>query len=62
MAASGTAMQVFDLTPVRLAENMAYYVTVVAFNKAGPRPSTNTSSGAVYVETTGPTAGVVYNT
>lgn len=50
------------MTTVSLLEGQPYYVTVAAFNGAGPPLSTNTSSIVVYVDTSGPVAAPVYNT
>jgi hypothetical protein len=55
-------MQVSNMTTMSLLDGQSYYVTVVAWNAAGPPLSINTSSLAVFVDTTGPVAGTVYNT
>jgi hypothetical protein len=55
-------LQVHNLTSISLLEGPAYYVTVVAYNGAGPPLSTNTSSILVYVDTSGPQPAAVYNT
>jgi hypothetical protein len=54
--------QVYNLTTISLLEGQTYYVTVVAWNNAGPPLSINVSSKAVLVDTTGPVAGEVHNT
>jgi len=56
------ALQVYNLTSVSLLDGQTYYVTVAAWNGAGPPLSINTSSLGVVVDTTGPVAGTVYNT
>lgn len=45
-----------------LLEGAAYYITVVATNRAGPRLSSNSSSAEVAVDTSPPIAAAVYNT
>jgi hypothetical protein len=53
---------VHNLSTVALLEGQPYYVTVVAWNGAGPPLSSNASSWPVIVDTTGPEAGMVFNT
>jgi hypothetical protein len=55
-------LTVYNLTTISLIEGQSYYVTVMAWNGAGPPLSVNTSSQPVLVDTTGPTAGTMYNT
>jgi hypothetical protein len=55
-------LQVHNLSTISLIEGQSYYVTVMAWNGAGPPLSVNTSSQPVLVDTTGPTAGTLYNT
>lgn len=50
-------LQVKNLTTTALLEGQRYYVTVVAWNGAGPPLSSNFSSEAVLVDITGPVAG-----
>eukprot|EP00879_Flechtneria_rotunda_P023949 GHRR01025369.1.p1 GENE.GHRR01025369.1~~GHRR01025369.1.p1 ORF type:complete len:969 (+),score=296.48 GHRR01025369.1:353-3259(+) len=53
---------VYNLTTLSLLEGPSYYVTVVAYNGAGPPLSTNTTSLPVKVDTSGPLPAAVYNT
>ena len=55
-------LQVASIAPAVLAEGPNYYVTIVAWNQAGPPTSMNFSSSAVQLDLTGPVPGVVYNT
>lgn len=55
-------MQVYNLTSISLLDGHTYFVTVVAWNGAGPSLSINASSFAVVVDTSGPVAGAASNT
>ena len=50
------------MTSLTLLEGTSYYVTVVATNRAGPRLSSNASSGEIIVDTSPPVVAAVYNT
>lgn len=56
------ALQVASLSSLSLLEGPAYFVTVVAYNGAGPPLTTNTTSAAVFVDTSGPAPAAIYNT
>jgi len=50
------------MSSLALVEGTAYYVTVVATNRAGPRLAANASSAGIVVDTSPPLAAAVYNT
>lgn len=54
-------LQMHNLTTLALVEGQRYYVTVVAWNGAGPPLSMYVSSEPIMVDTTGPESGEVYN-
>lgn len=54
--------QAHDMGSLTLLEGAAYYITVIATNRAGPRLSANASSAAVAVDTSPPLPAAVYNT
>lgn len=45
-----------------LVEGWRYYVTVAATNRAGPRLSSNASSGEIIVDASPPLPAAIYNT
>jgi hypothetical protein len=55
-------LQAASIAPAVLAEGPNYYITVVAWNQAGPPLAMNFSSSAVQLDMTGPIPGAVYNT
>jgi hypothetical protein len=50
------------MASLSLMEGAAYYVTVVATNRAGPPLSSNASSAPIVVDTSPPLVAAVYNT
>jgi hypothetical protein len=55
-------LQVHSLDSISLLDGESYYVTLVAWNGAGPPLSYNRSSKPVLVDMSGPAAGAVFNT
>lgn len=50
------------MSALSLVEGRRYFITVAATNRAGPRLSSNASSGEVIVDASPPLAAAVYNT